>query len=104
MINIYRFQESSDWREKCVHWKENRKFGWLFSFLPGDPILHGHFGHDITSRNVSKWGRLAEHKASASASLGTQAQEKKGSLITIGADGRGGKIKVLRAHDQSLVS
>ncbi|KAH7692365.1 TRAF-interacting protein [Dioscorea alata] len=57
---------------------------------------------DFTRRNVSKWGRLAEHKSSASASIGTQAQVNKRSLITVGADGRGGKIKVLRAHDQYL--
>ncbi|KAJ0964073.1 hypothetical protein J5N97_029195 [Dioscorea zingiberensis] len=65
-----------------------------------DPIFPGHVVHEVASRNVSKWCRIAEQKASPSVT--TQAQINKRSLITVGADGRGGRIKVLRAHDQYL--
>lgn len=45
--------------------------GHEFATCPKDPILHGHFGHNFTSRNVSKQGKLAKHKAYVSVSLGT---------------------------------
>ncbi|KAJ0960634.1 hypothetical protein J5N97_001510 [Dioscorea zingiberensis] len=66
-----------------------------------DPILPGHFVHEVASRNVSKWCRIAEQKASPSVT--TQAQINKRILIPVGADGSEGRIKVLRAHDQYSV-
>lgn len=36
-------------------------------------------------------------------SLGMQAAKRSGDLIAVGADGRGGRIKVLRSLDRSLV-
>ncbi|CAL5339969.1 unnamed protein product [Camellia sinensis] len=53
----------------------------------------GLLGPDGTTRHLGKWCKRTQGKGSAVTSSGT--------LISVGADGRGGKIKVLRSLNQS---
>ncbi|XP_020113254.1 E3 ubiquitin-protein ligase TRAIP [Ananas comosus] len=50
------------------------------------------------NRNIGKWSRTS----TMASSLGMQAAKRSGDLIAVGADGRGGRIKVLRSLDRSL--
>ncbi|KAG1360772.1 putative E3 ubiquitin-protein ligase TRAIP-like [Cocos nucifera] len=49
------------------------------------------------NRSVGKW---CKQVPSVSSYLRMQASKRNGDLIAVGADGRGGRVKVLRAHDQ----
>lgn len=79
-----------------------------FSFLhfviakpPGDRCFSGGLlGPDGTNRHLGKWCKRANKKGPAALSTGGST----GDLIAVGADGRGGRIKVLRSlNHPSLV-
>lgn len=63
-------------------------------------------GPDGTSWHLGKWCKKGQNKGSTGLLSGSQASNvKSGDLIAVGADGRGGQIKVMRSLDQSsLVS
>jgi hypothetical protein len=53
----------------------------------------GLFGPDGTQRYLGKWCKRGQNGESTST---------KGNLISVGADGRGGKVKVLRSPSQAF--
>ncbi|XP_010934625.1 uncharacterized protein [Elaeis guineensis] len=57
----------------------------------------GIFGHEGGNRGVGKWCKQVPN---VSLYLRTQTSKRNGDLIAVGADGRGGRVKVLRTHDQ----
>ncbi|KAK1376183.1 Potyviral helper component protease-interacting protein 1 [Heracleum sosnowskyi] len=63
----------------------------------------GLIGPDGNKWHLGKWCRRGQNKGSMVASTGVQGSNPStGNLISVGADGRGGKIKVLRSLNQSL--
>ncbi|XP_058086172.1 uncharacterized protein LOC131233476 isoform X2 [Magnolia sinica] len=63
---------------------------------PGDQCLPGGLlGPEGANRYVGKWSRRTQSKVPSSAT-------STGDLIAVGADGRGGRIKVLRSQNQLL--
>lgn len=65
-------------------------------FLGGQCFSGGLLGPDGTNWHLGKWCKKAQNQGS---------NARAGDLITIGADGRGGRIKVIRSpHQSSLVS
>lgn len=58
----------------------------------------GLLGPDGTSRYLGKWCKRGENKTS-----NTTVSVSHGSLIAVGSDGRGGRVKVLRSPIHSLV-
>ncbi|XP_010261367.1 PREDICTED: uncharacterized protein LOC104600221 [Nelumbo nucifera] len=64
---------------------------------PGDQCFSGGLiGPDGTKRYLGKWCKRVHSKA-------PEQQSGCGSLIAVGADGRGGRIKVLRSQNQSFL-
>lgn len=63
----------------------------------GDQYIPGVFGPNGASRNVGKWCRQG------SSPFDMLASKASGDLITVGADGRGGRIKILRSHNPLMV-
>lgn len=62
----------------------------------------GLIGPDGNKRHLGKWCRRGQNKGSMLSSTGVQGSSPNtGNLIAVGADGRGGKIKVLRSLNQS---
>lgn len=69
---------------------------------PGDLCFSsGLLGPDGTNRYLGKWCKRGQSKGSQPM-LGSGTSNR-GDLIAIGADGRGGRIKVLRSADQSFL-
>ncbi|XP_059634266.1 uncharacterized protein LOC132276712 [Cornus florida] len=70
---------------------------------PGDRCFAGGLlGPDGTKRHLGKWCKRVQDKGSTEPFTATQqASTNTSDLIAVGADGRGGKIKVLRSIDQS---
>lgn len=58
----------------------------------------GLLGPDGTKRHLGKWCKRSKMNGSAIAAHGSTANS--GDLITVGADGRGGRIKVMRSMDR----
>ncbi|KAJ9539317.1 hypothetical protein OSB04_032050 [Centaurea solstitialis] len=58
----------------------------------------GLLGPDGTRRHLGKWCKKAQNKGLNASSVSTQVS---GNLIAIGADGRGGTVKVLRSQSPS---
>ena len=56
-------------------------------------ISGGLFGPEGTSRTIGKWCKSSSLKTTTIS----------GELISVGSDGRGGRVKVLRDHDQVSV-
>ncbi|KAK9279927.1 hypothetical protein L1049_013611 [Liquidambar formosana] len=72
---------------------------------PGDRCFSGGLlGPDGTNRHLGKWCKRVQSKGSMASSVGMQegSRTNTGDLIAVGADGRGGRIKVLRSLNQSL--
>lgn len=70
---------------------------------PGDVCFSGGLlAPDGTLRHLGKWCKRAQSRASVSAAQGSNTSS--GNLIAVGADGRGGKIKVLRSVNSSSES
>ncbi|CAA2934987.1 filamin A-interacting 1-like [Olea europaea subsp. europaea] len=62
----------------------------------------GLLGPDGTNWHLGKWCKKAQRKESTTLSTGLQGSNAStGNLIAVGADGRGGRIKVLRSLGQS---
>ncbi|KAJ4843882.1 hypothetical protein Tsubulata_024360 [Turnera subulata] len=69
---------------------------------PGDICFSGGLlGPDGTNRYLGKWCKRGQSNGSAP-TLGSGTSSK-GDLIAVGADGRGGRIKVLRSVNQSAL-
>ncbi|KAA8516097.1 hypothetical protein F0562_019276 [Nyssa sinensis] len=70
---------------------------------PGDHCFSaGLLGPDGTKRHLGKWCKRVQNKESTTPSLAMQRSSTSiGDLVAIGADGRGGRIKVLRSMNQS---
>ncbi|XP_057462863.1 uncharacterized protein LOC130752977 [Actinidia eriantha] len=70
---------------------------------PGDLCFAGGLlGPDGTKRHLGKWCKRVQGNEPASSSAAMQGSNgSAGDLIAVGADGRGGKIKVLRSLNQS---
>uniref|UniRef100_A0A7N0R895 RING-type domain-containing protein n=1 Tax=Kalanchoe fedtschenkoi TaxID=63787 RepID=A0A7N0R895_KALFE len=64
----------------------------------------GLLGPDGLNRSLGKWCKKGQKMESGSLSIGLQGGTKAvtGRLIAVGADGRGGKVKVLRSLHESL--
>ncbi|KAJ8650333.1 hypothetical protein MRB53_003356 [Persea americana] len=60
---------------------------------PGNQCVPGGLGSEGAKKFAGKWCRQAQSKVSSS-------ETSAGDLIAVGADGRGGRIKVLRAQNQ----
>lgn len=71
--------------------------------FPGDNCFSGGLlGPDGTNWHLGKWCKKAQRKESTTLSTGLQGSNAStGNLIAVGADGRGGRIKVLRSLGQS---
>ncbi|XP_052192107.1 uncharacterized protein LOC127801222 [Diospyros lotus] len=71
---------------------------------PGDLCFSGGLlGPDGAKRHLGKWCKRVQGKESATASTAVQGTSAPSNLIVVGADGRGGKIKVLRSlHESTL--
>ncbi|CBI40405.3 unnamed protein product, partial [Vitis vinifera] len=72
---------------------------------PGDKCFApGLIGPDGTPRYLGKWCKRDKANGSNPSSVGMQGSSTStGDLIAVGADGRGGRIKVLRSHNQPSV-
>ncbi|CAN4111530.1 unnamed protein product [Withania somnifera] len=70
-----------------------------FHIRKGDPCFSGGLlGPDGTNRHLGKWCNRQQNKGSA----GFQGSgANSGDLISVGADGRGGRVKVLRSINQA---
>ncbi|KAI3444491.1 hypothetical protein Pfo_001156 [Paulownia fortunei] len=70
---------------------------------PGDHCFSGGLlGPDGTNWHLGKWCKKAQNQGSTASSAGLQrSNARAGDLIAVGADGRGGRIKVMRSFDQS---
>lgn len=69
----------------------------MLSFIGDSWFPGGIFGPEGGNSSVGKWCKKVPNVFSH---LRMQASKKNGDLIAVGADGRGGRVKVLRAHDQ----
>lgn len=66
--------------------------------MPGDFCFSGGLlGPDGTNRYLGKWCKRGQNKESAASKGSTN-----GNLIAVGADGRGGRVKVLKSPNQTL--
>ena len=73
----------------------------MITKLPGDICFSsGLMGPDGTNRYLGRWCKRGQSKGSV-AMQGTSASS--GNLIAVGSDGRGGRVKVLRSINQSLL-
>ncbi|KAG8391879.1 hypothetical protein BUALT_Bualt01G0232800 [Buddleja alternifolia] len=70
---------------------------------PGDNCFSGGLlGPDGTNWHLGKWCKKGQNQGSTTLSEGLQRPNaRSGDLIAVGADGRGGKIKVMRSLHQS---
>nr|XP_009411152.1 PREDICTED: E3 ubiquitin-protein ligase TRAIP-like isoform X3 [Musa acuminata subsp. malaccensis] len=68
--------------------------------IHGDGCFPGVLGTSIVNKNVGRWCKQDLKKPSSS--LGMEASKSSGDLIAVGADGRGGRIKILRSGGHSL--
>ncbi|WOK95360.1 hypothetical protein Cni_G04067 [Canna indica] len=68
---------------------------------PGEQSFHGVIGANGSNRNVGKWNRQVCNGSSSP--FGMQGSKSSGDLIAVGADGRGGRIKILRPHNHFMV-
>ncbi|XP_065036936.1 uncharacterized protein LOC135672379 isoform X3 [Musa acuminata AAA Group] len=68
--------------------------------IHGDGCFPGVLGTSIVNKNVGRWCKQVLKKPSLS--LGMEASKSSGDLIAVGADGRGGRIKILRSGGHSL--
>ncbi|XP_064992130.1 uncharacterized protein LOC135628992 isoform X3 [Musa acuminata AAA Group] len=68
--------------------------------IHGDGCFPGVLGTSIVNKNVGRWCKQVLKKPSSS--LGMEASKSSGDLIAVGADGRGGRIKILRSGGHSL--
>ncbi|XP_073148062.1 uncharacterized protein [Henckelia pumila] len=76
--------------------EENRS---SMSFSKGENCFYGGaLGPDGTNRHLGKWCNKVQNKGSTTLQGSNSAT---GDLIAVGADGRGGRIKVLRTLDRS---
>lgn len=96
----------------------NNLMTWMASKLLSDYLsgfflivteqLHssGLLGPDGVIRSLGKWCKKTHKVESNPVPVGLQGGTRAatGNLISVGADGRGGKIKVLKSFHQSLVS
>lgn len=71
--------------------------------FPGDGCFSGGLlGPDGTNWHLGKWCKKAKNQVSTTSSTGLdRLNAGAGDLIAVGADGRGGRIKVMRPLDQS---
>ncbi|KAL3829691.1 hypothetical protein ACJIZ3_018493 [Penstemon smallii] len=63
----------------------------------------GLMGPDGTNRHLGKWCKKVQNSGSSSSSGLQRSNARAGDLITVGADGRGGRIKVMRPLDRSTL-
>ncbi|KAK6920071.1 Zinc finger, RING-type [Dillenia turbinata] len=72
---------------------------------PGDQCFAGGLlGPDGTSRYLGKWCKRVQSNVAMGSSLGIQeSKSQSSSLIAVGADGRGGRVKVLRSLNDSVL-
>ncbi|KAJ4955973.1 hypothetical protein NE237_012756 [Protea cynaroides] len=73
------------------------------SLLGDECFSGGLLGPDGTNRYLGKWCKRAQTKEPASSSVTQGSDVSVGNLITVGADGRGGRIKVLRSQRESTL-
>ncbi|PIN20176.1 putative E3 ubiquitin ligase [Handroanthus impetiginosus] len=71
-------------------------------YKPGSHCFSGGLpGPDGTNWHLGKWCKKAQNQGSRTLSAGLQGSNARaGDLIAVGADGRGGRIKVMRSLDQ----
>lgn len=74
-----------------------------FCIISGDRCFSGGLlGPDGTNRHLGKWCKRVHNGEQELQPPGIKGSTARiGDLISIGADGRGGKIKILRTLDQS---
>ncbi|URD76079.1 RING [Musa troglodytarum] len=68
--------------------------------IHGEGCFPGVLGTSIVNKNVGRWCKQVLKKPSSS--LYMEASKSSGDLIAVGADGRGGRIKILRSGGHSL--
>ncbi|KAH7864218.1 hypothetical protein Vadar_027098 [Vaccinium darrowii] len=73
------------------------------TYQPGDLCFTGGLlGPDGTKRHLGKWCKRVQGSGSVLSSAAMQGSSaSSGNLVAVGADGKGGKIKVLRSLNQS---
>lgn len=76
----------------------NSRWSVILTYAGDVCFSSGLLGPDGTSRYLGKWCKRGENKTS-----NTTGSVSNGSLIAVGSDGRGGRVKVLRSPIHSLV-
>ncbi|KAK4411442.1 hypothetical protein Sango_0217200 [Sesamum angolense] len=88
--------------QTSVHIKKETTSSSQFSHPGVGCFSGGLLGPDGTNWHLGKWCKKAKNQVSTTSSAGLdRSNARAGDLIAVGADGRGGRIKVMRSLDQS---
>ncbi|KAK4418569.1 hypothetical protein Salat_2269700 [Sesamum alatum] len=88
--------------QTSVHIKKETTSSTQFSQTGDGWFSGGLLGPDGTNWHLGKWCKKAKNQGSTASSAGSdRSNARAGDLIAVGADGRGGRIKVMRSLDQS---